>query len=482
MVCDKIFEGDPLASSSSTTSLVFPQYFNFQGKRYRVTPKRWGILLLSCCILSLDAFCYYFFSFINDKTSFYFKISPGLTDMLTSFHIIGRAAGVIIVCFLTEWMTLRGITVYGSVGNCFAVLIIAIGVFCQTFWLTSCGMFLNGVFSGVLVAIVQVITMTWFPLNERGKASAAPWILRRLSMMLSNIIATRSLGVHKVVITQNATQNIADEHFMQQFQRTFTGVFGLIAFLTMICCMFAWLYVSERPPLYEESGDDLTQIVDEITPTLNCERFREKLDDLWLIIKNLSFVLYFFLLAFVQMDTPLGTTLISSIVTTQFPEIDDGYVGIVLCIGITVGSVGSAMAGQILDKFSKPQTTYVCFALHSILSLASFSICSHLHLLPGVFGSYLLLWSARDALSVCMYHRFAAMTVDQTHSIRVKTFCIAIFAGCLAMAATASIIRLLMNHFTVAVGVLYPMPFLLLSVFIYVYFWRHFEGINARGV
>lgn len=461
------------------TSSIVPTFI-FQGKRYFITCKRWGILFLSCCILSFDIFCLYFFSFINDMTSVYFNVTPVMTDLLASLNFVGRTVGAIIVCLFSEWMKLRGITVYGSASNCISILLIAVGVFFGNFALSLFGMFLNGVLSGILMTIVQVITLAWFPFDERGKSGAAPWVVRRLTLMLSNIVATRSLGVYEV--TQGHISNNASEHFVHQFQVTFTGVFGLIALMTLLCCVVAAFYVTDTPSVYE--GDDiLPEQTGENTPLLhtsfNTKSLARQLKDLIVIFKDLSFIIYFCTYIFVSLDNPLGTMLISSLVIKEFPHIADRDVGIFFCIGILVGSFGSAVAGQILDKFAKPQITFICIALLSVTSLAGFSLSFHLHILSGVFAFYLLLWSARDALSVCMLHRLAEMTVHKSHSICVKTFSIAVTLSSLWVAISGFMIRLILKYSSPAISVLFPMPFFVLSIVSYIVFWRHFRGSMA---
>lgn len=461
--------------------------FVFQGKRYYVTPKRWGILLLSCCILSLDVFCFYFFSFINDMTSIYFNVSPAMTDLLASLNMVGRTVGAIAVCIFSDWMTLRGITVYGSALNSISVLCVAIGVYTRKFVLALLGMFLNGAFSGILITIVQVITMTWFPLHERGKSSAAPWVVRRLTLMLSNIIATRSLGADVIMqagnVSEATTSSAVLKHFIHQFQTTFTIVFGVIAFMTLLCCVIARIYVTDRPAVCED-GDIPPEELDESTLLLQTGStsytFVRQVQDLILIFKDISLIIYFCTFIFATLDNPLGTMLISSLVIDAFPKTTDQIVGIAYCIGIVVGSLGSAMTGQVLDKFAKPQITFICFALFSVVSLAGISLSFNLHILVGVFAFYLLLWFSRDALVVCILHRLAEMTIHRTHSIRVKTFSIAVTVSSLGIALTAYIIRIIENQSSPAVGVLYSMPFLVLSIVSYVVFWPHFRAPMAR--
>lgn len=430
----------------------------------------------------MDMLCFCFFSFINDITSWYFHSTPAQTDWLASTHLIGRALGGIAMCLFSERTGLRNVAVTCSAMNAVASLMIGAGVFLNIFPIAIAGAFVNGVSSLTLLTIMQHITVIWFPPTERGIATSAPWAARRLSLVVSIIISTRTVG-------SSISENHADMYLHNnetaelrtKFKVTYSIVFGTFAFLSLLCCVFSRFYVTDTAPVFV--GDEHSEEnSDEIIPILRHKKFfdlRREIRELIHVVKNPALALLYIMLASISTEVTLGFILISSIVVKEFPEADDQTVGMVSCIGIIIGAIGSVIAGAVIDRFRKPRLTYISLAAISAVALSAFSLCLHIRNLPGVYAAYLLMSVPREGLLVCIVHHIAATVPDQRHSVRIKVFTIVVMSAALSIVASTTVIRVLVDNVNSTLAVLFPLPFLLWTVVLYILLWSRLQQYSS---
>lgn len=470
---ESIPEGEDESKSESRSSFVY------RGKRYRVVPKRWGMLLIVCWILLLDIITLAFFAFINDVTSVYFRTPPAVTDWLSTINLVARAAFGIIICFFSQRMSFRTIAMMASGLMTVANILIICGVSSRgNYGFVIVGQIFSGCAAAMVLSIIQLVAFNWFPLWERGKAVSFPWVTRRLSTVFSNLIATRSLGTFTLVSRSgNEIVEPSEESLLVfRFRFVFSIVYGLLALAALLCCVISRVYVNERPPVVKEEEDESCK-PDESSSLVAQEPFslRKELEGLKYLFTDFSFNLIFTLYCFVLTVRPLFDILLSSLIIQAFPYLNDHIVGIMYCVGISLGSFGSPTAGQILDIFSRPRLTFLGFNGSVTIALCLFSISLYMQWFILSCISYVVLLFSRDATMVCLSHRITGTMTKESNAVRVKAFSLTGSVPFLSVAITAVIVRAILSSSNAAFAVLFPIPFLVLSSLAYVFLWKYLQ-------
>lgn len=454
--------------------------FTLMGTKYYVIRKRWGVLALVCLIMILDMFTFSFFSYVNDVTSFYFGIEPAVTDLQATISFIGRLVPVALILLCGEWLSFRTVMILGTALNSIGAILITIGVLVKVYACVVVGSFLTGSATAILMAVSLLVSVNWFPPKERGKASSASWVSRRLSALISNQIATRAIGISGPLATNlNSTTDI--EYVENQFKVAYSTVFGCLAILTFLCCLISRIYVTEKPPPVVEELALESENTDEKTPMLGGKpspsyNFKREMKDVTYILSDGSYAILTWVFGFMLMERPLGDVLISSLVLKEFPLADDQFVSIMFTMGIILATIFSPLTGQILDKFSHPRATFIIITFITTIALTAFSICFQIHSLEGVFVSFLIMWSTRDGVLVCLTHRFSAIAQKETDTIRMKASAPPVASTAITAAISITVIRYLLDNYTSAIAVLFPLPFLILSLLSYIFLWKYLRG------
>lgn len=451
--------------------------FLLEGKRHRVVAKRWGISSLVCLISLLDAFGYSILSFINDVTSSYFEIEPAVTDLQAIADQVGIMTSVLGICMIGRWMTLRQITLLACVLQGCGAFLITIGVVSKIFGLVAGGMFLMGGGAGIMMSVGILVTVNWFPLHERGKATALSSASRILASMFSNIVATRTMGISyshqqlELITTHRETA----ENLNHRFKTVFSSIFGFLSLSSMVCCILTIIFVADKPPICE-SEKRFEGPLTEDTPligTSSSYSIITEMKDVVTLFRNGPFAVFFILFSFAFADRAYDATLISSLVLKEFPHSNDQFVGLMYICGIILAAISGPSVGQILDKYSNPRLTIACCT--SLLLLAFFASAAsfQFHSIAGVFVSYLAVAASRYSLLVCLKHRESGITANQSSSIRLKAYSI-LTAGAIASLTISTIcVRILMDNFSSAFGILFPVPFLVCILLSFRFLWRY---------
>lgn len=476
------YEDESNEFEGETTTTEDTEYtYTLQGKKYYIVGKRWTILALICLILLPDMFSFSFFAFINDLTSFYFDIPPAVTDVQATINLIGRMFSTIIVCFIGNLMSFRSITILGSALNALSAILVAIGVIYGLFSLVLFGMFVSGLGAAIVMALIQLVAVIWFPFRERGKANAAMWVARRTSYLFSSLISTRSMGIdYSYTELEEIEINDGNEtaKIDLKFKAACSSTFGGLALMSIVCCLIAQFFLPEHPPLCEstQATNDPGENSDESTPMLGEKpkySFKKELKEIGELFSNPSFILIFLIYSFMMTERPLGSTLTSSLILAQFPDTNDQFVGIMLVIGIVLASIFSPITGVLLDKLTKPRLIYICIMIVSITGVIAFSVCFQVSSLTGVFASFLILWSTRDGVLVCMTHRLSAILSNKPNSSRIKGYTLPSAGTAICGAIATTCIRILLENVNSSAAVLFPLPFLLFGLFSYIFLWQY---------
>lgn len=172
---------------------------------------------------------------------------------------------------------------------------------------------------------------------------------------------------------------------------------------------------------------------------------------------------------------PLADILLSSIVLNAFTYLDDGVVGIMYCVGISLGCLGSPTAGQILDVFSSPRLTFLGFNGGVTIALCVFSISLYMQWFALTCISYVVILFSRDATMVCLSHRITGTMTKESNAVRVKAFSLTGSVPFLNVAITAVIVRTILTNSRAAFAVLFPVPFLVISSLSFVFLWKYLQ-------
>lgn len=456
--------------------------FLLEGKRHQVVTKRWGILSLVCFIMLLDVFGCGNFSFVNDITSSYFGITPAITDLQAIANLLGRVASAAVICAIGGWVALRQIILLACGLHGLGSLLITIGIVSKIFGLLAAGMFLSGCAAAIIMSVGQQVSVNWFPMHERGKVTALSLASRRLSSLLSNLIATRATGLsysHQQ-LERMTMQPKMTEGVHHRFLIVFAGIFGSLSLSSLFCFILTAIFVSDKPPVrdYEEQ---LGLPPKESTPFFAMSTSYSILRELKEVVeisRDRPLKIFFILYAFAMTDRAYDATLISSLVLKEFPRSNDQFVGLMFVSGILIATFSGPLVGQILDTYSKPRLTTVCVASLLILAFAASVASFQFHSIVSVFVSYVTLAASRNSLMICLKHRVSGITANQSSSSRFKANAIVNAGGVVTMIISTACVRALMDNFNSAFSVLLPVPFLVCFALSYIFLWSYLKDVK----
>nr|XP_039274043.1 feline leukemia virus subgroup C receptor-related protein 1-like [Styela clava] len=435
---------------------------------YILTPKRWWILFIVSSILFLDSFSASFFGFINDVTSEYFETTPAATDFLSTVNMLSRSVFGFVLAMGGEQFNFRSLALAATGTIVAGDLLITAGVSSRrNMVIVGMGQIMNGFGATITLTLSQMAPSNWFPENERGRAVALPWILRRLSPVLSNIVATRTIrqGYYSIDNVNTTTRYFDNNDLMTNFRTSFQISYLVLTGIALAGFVLAQLYVTDYPPRADGQ---------KMPPRANNYTWRPltELKGIFSLFVNGQYVLLLFMFVLQLSLRPMVEWMLSSIIIVAFPELDDGTAGIVFIVSYVIGAFGSPTGGFILDQFRRPKVTLVFGQCAAIVSCCMFSLGVYLQSFPLVFVSDVLSAFFRDLCFVCISHSLIETMYNEPADTKVRAFSISGSVPWFSLALYTGIVRYVLQHGGAALSVLIPIPFHVIAGILYILFYK----------
>lgn len=454
--------------SSNNSEDESEETFLLGGKRYQVLPKRWGVLFIVSIILLLDTFSASFFGFINDISSTYFNVSPAVTDLLSTVNMIARSLFGFVVALGGRRLDFRTLALCTCATIVVGDLLIAAGVSSrQNFAIAVMGQILNGFGATMALTVSQMAPSNWFPDGERGRAVSIPWILRRLSPVVSNLVATQAVKLNQPLLKVKATTNISlpgmaegEQDLLHRFRISFQSAYLSLSVVAIICFIFSFFYIANYPTL--KRGETSTP-----EETNRSWSLFEELKEIVTLFKNGKYDLLFVMYLLILSVRPMTEWMLSSIVLAGFPELSDSVVGIMFCVGYSIGSMGPPTGGWVLDKCKRPKLTFFIGILSVISAIGTFSFAICIQNQVLLFISYIGITFFRDFCFVCISHSFVHIMSTEDNAMKVRGFSIAGSVPWFSLAIYTAIMRNVLTNFGPVLTVLIPIPFHVMACTLY---------------
>lgn len=456
-----------MRSGSSNSEDDSEDTFLLSGKRYQVLPKRWGVLFIVSTILLLDTFSASFFGFINDISSTYFNVSPALTDLLSTVNMIARSVFGFVVALGGKLLDFRSLALYTCATIVVGDLLIAAGVSSRrNFAIAVLGQVMNGFGATMALTVSQMAPSNWFPNEERGRAVSIPWILRRLSPVFSNLVATQTVKMEQPLLKVKIAPNMSlpgiverEHELLSRFRLSFQTAYFTLSLVAILSFALSYLYITNYPPLKRNETAP-----EEIHKKWN---LLEEIKGIVLLFKNGQYDLLFVMYVLILSVRPMTEWMVSSIVLAGFPELSDSVVGIMFCVGYSIGSMGPPTGGWVLDKCKRPKLTFFIGILLAMISMGTFSFAICIQNLPLLFVSYVGITFFRDFCFVCISHSFVQTLSTEDNAMKVRGFSIAGSVPWFSLAIYTAIMRAVLTNFGPVLTVLIPIPFHVIACTLY---------------
>ncbi|XP_039274042.2 putative MFS-type transporter C09D4.1 [Styela clava] len=387
---------------------------------YILTPKRWGILMIVSSILFLDTFSASFFGFINDIASEYFETTPAATDVLSTINMIARSVFGFVLAMGGEQLNFRSLALATTGTIVAGDLLITAGVSSRrNMVIVGMGQIMNGFGATMTLTLSQMAPSNWFPENERGRAVALPWILRRLSPVASNIVATRTIrqGYANVGSANATSAYFESDELLKNFRTSFQISYIALTGIALVAFVLSQMYVTDYPPRADGK---------KASPGTNTYGWRPltELRGILSLFANGQYVLLLFMYVLQLSVRPMNEWMLSSIILDAFPELDDSTAGIVFIVSYVIGAFGSPTGGFVLDKFRRPKVTLVFGQCAVIIWCGLFSLGVYLQSFVLVFISDVGTAFFRDFCFVCISHSLIETMYNEPADTKVRAFSI----------------------------------------------------------
>lgn len=432
-------------------------------RRQKILAKRWIILLIVCSIVTLDTFSASFFGFINDVSSQYFNVDPQQTDFLSTVNTIARSAFGFVLALGGGMLHLR----FLAAATCVTILVgdslILTGVSSRlNFSIVIIGQALNGFGAALAITLSQLTASTWFPQSERGRAVSVPWIFRRLSPVISNLIATQVVKIADAQSASdlNATASDSDREQIQidRFRISFQYAYVCLSGIALLSFVTSNVFITNGP-----------SSIAGIQPVQRGQSWNvlAQLRGICDLFKDWQYCLLFMMYVLILSVRPMTEWLVSSIALAGFPDMTDSTVGVMFCVGYSVGSLGSPTGGWVLDKFKRPKLTFAFGTVSVMVALGMLSLAINQHSRSMLFVSFMAATFSRDFCFVCINHSLVETLNSKSNAVQVRGFSIAGSAPWFTLAVYTAIIRSVLTRYGPILTALFPLPFHVIALVLY---------------
>lgn len=343
----------------------------------QLSPKRWAILIIFCCLSCSNNVQWIIFSPVVRQIQEYFNCTATQVNWLPLIYNLIYLVGVFPVCALYENMGLRSGMLVGGVINvvCAALKVVAVYA-APYYWLLAVSQLFSGAGQLFVLSLPAMVSSTWFSEKERTFATACA----------SN---ASNFGIAVGFLVCPALVNAAEKSQMG-------ALFGHQAAICVAVLLAIYFFVDAKPPIPPSVTANTHNEAVEMIPTLK------------VLLRNVPFVLLCTAIG-VGQSVFGGVCAVMAQVLEPFGVTEDqaGWIGF---IGVITGIVCCTVVSMVIDrirmyKFPLVGTFFVamiCMSLMVIILLYQPS-----HSIGASFG-FLITSQTFQALTYPLAFEFVA--------------------------------------------------------------------------
>ncbi|XP_071823092.1 choline/ethanolamine transporter flvcr2a-like isoform X2 [Apostichopus japonicus] len=335
-------------------------------QRVRVYKRRWIMLGLFCVVSMSNAIQWIQYSVISNVVKDFYGVSQLAVDWFSMIYMLAYIPLILPGTWLLDHSGLRLIGILAASLNCLGAWLKFAGARPDLFGLAFTGQTVAAIAQVFILGMPAHVAATWFGAEQVSTACAIGVFGNQFGVAIGFVLPP-------IIVKNDDDITVVERGMKTMFLAT--------ALLTTVLLLLIILFYREKPP----SPPSRAQLESKKT-----KEGRSYIDSIWLLSKNLNFILLLISYGInVGCYYAIGT-LLNQIVLSEFPdsEVQIGIIGLAL---VLAGIVGSVVAGIWLDKTRTYRGTCIAVYLLSLTGMALFTASMKLDQLwiVGLVASFL---------------------------------------------------------------------------------------------